>query len=125
MDKILIRDLLCHGILGIYPQERVEKQPILVNVTMFADISKAAHSRNIEDAVNYAASAELIRTRVENGNDLLVETLVTDLARLLLQAMPIERVRVRVEKLTAVQGAAGVGIEIERVSADFPQLTNY
>ena len=121
MDKIIIRDLLCHGILGIYPQERIEKQPILVNVTMFADISKAAQTKDIDDAVNYAASAELVRNRVENGNDLLVETLVTDLARLLLETMPIERVRVRVEKLTAVANAAGVGIEIERISADFDE----
>ncbi|MGB1249351.1 MAG: dihydroneopterin aldolase [Candidatus Promineifilaceae bacterium] len=119
MDKTVIRDLLCQGILGIYPHERLEKQPILVNVVMFADVSKAAQTKQIEDAINYAASAELVRERVENGDDLLVETLVVDLARLLLEAMPIERVRVRVEKLAAVKGAAGVGVEIERSSADF------
>ena len=119
MDETIIRDLLCHGILGILPHDRVEKQPILVNVVMYADVSKAAQSRNIEDAVNYAASAELIRARIETGDDLLVETLAVDLARLLLESMPIERVRVRVEKLTAVEGTAGVGVQVTRSSADF------
>ena len=42
MDQILIKDLVVRGIVGINPDERVNRQDILVNVTMWADTSPAA-----------------------------------------------------------------------------------
>ena len=51
-DKLLIQDLLLRGIVGLNDWEREKKQDILINMTMFADISAAAESDNIEDATN-------------------------------------------------------------------------
>lgn len=119
MDKIIIRDLLLRGILGINPDERVNKQDILINVVMFADIRRAAASDNIEDAVNYKSITKRIVSHVEASSDLLVEKLVTDIARLILTDFPVERVQVRVEKPGALRFAQSVGIEIDRTQADF------
>lgn len=119
MDKILIKDLRVSGILGINPEERINKQDILINVVMFTDVRQAADSEDIEHAVNYKTISDRIVDRVENGSDLLVERLVTDLARIIVTEFGVERVRVRVEKPNALQLAASVGAEIERTQADF------
>ena len=119
MDKIIIRDLLLRGIIGINPEERVKKQDILINMVIFADISKAAESDSIEDAVDYKTITKRVISHVEESSDFLVEKLVTDLAKMVIVDYNVEKVQVRVEKPGALRFAESVGIEIERTRADF------
>ena len=119
MDKIIIRDLLLRGIIGINPDERVKLQDILINIVIWADIRKAAASDAIEDAVDYKTITKRVIQHVEESSDFLVEKLVTDIARLIIMEYGVERVMVRVEKPTALRFAESVGIEIERTRADF------
>lgn len=119
MDKIIIKDLLLRGIIGINPEERVKQQDILINIVICADIRKAAASDNIEEAVDYKAITKRVIDHVENSADFLVEKLVTDIAHIILTEFQVERVRVRVEKPGALRFAQSVGIEIERHRDDF------
>lgn len=120
MDKIIIRDLLLRGIVGINPGERVNKQDILLNLVIYADIRPAAESDEIADAVNYRSITKRLIRHVEESSDYLVEKLVTDIARIVLAEFPaVHRVQVRVEKPGALRFAQSVGIEIDRTRADF------
>ncbi len=119
MDKIIISDLLLRGIVGINPDERVNRQDILINITIYADIRTAGQSDDIADAVNYKTITKRVIEHVEASSDYLVEKLVSDIARLILTEFPVERVQVRVEKPGALRFARSVGIEIERTRADF------
>ncbi|WP_420629426.1 dihydroneopterin aldolase [Candidatus Leptofilum sp.] len=119
MDKIIIRDLLLRGIIGINPDERVKLQDILINMVIWADIRQAANSDTIEDAVDYKSITKRVIQHVEESSDFLVEKLVTDLARIVITEFGVERVMVRVEKPGALRFAESVGIEIERTRADF------
>lgn len=120
MDKIIIKDLLLRGIIGINPEERVKQQDILINVVMFADINKAAGSDDIEDAVDYKTVTKRIIQHVEASSDFLVEKLVTDIARLVFEVNDkVAKVQVRVEKPGALRFAESVGIEIERTREFF------
>lgn len=119
MDKIIIKDLLVRSIIGINPEERIKKQDILINMTLFADIRQAAQSDDIVDAVNYKAITKRVIEHVENSSDFLVEKLVSDIARIVLTEFHVERIRVRVEKPGALRFAQSVGIEIERTQQDF------
>ena len=119
MDKIIVKVLLVRSIIGFNPEERVKKQDILINLILFADIRQAAQSDDIADAVNYKAITKRVIEHVEKSSDLLVEKLVTDIARLILIEFNVERVQVRVEKPGALRFARSVGIEIERSQQDF------
>lgn len=120
MDKIIIKDLLLRGILGINPDERVKRQDILVNIVLYADTRPAAASDEIEDAVNYKTITKKVIKRVEEGADFLVEKLVSDIAHMILSQHPdVQKVQVRVEKPGALRFADSVGVEIERSRADF------
>jgi len=118
-DKVLVKDLLVRGIVGINPEERVKKQDILINLVLFTDVSRAAVSDDIEDAVNYKSITKRVIQHVEEASDFLVEKLVSDIARIILAEFPVERAVVRVEKPGALRFAKSVGIEIERTRADF------
>lgn len=119
MDKIIVKDLLVRGILGINPEERVKRQDILVNLIMYANIRQAAETDDIEHAVNYKSITKRIINHIEEGSDFLVEKLVTDIAHIILSEFAVERVMVRVEKPGALRFAESVGVEIERSRADF------
>ena len=115
-DKVLIRELKVEAILGILPQERVTPQPVLINITIYTDTRRAARSKDIVDAVNYAALADAATKLTIDGKYLLIETLVEDLAALSLSLAHVEGVSVRVEKPQAVPAAGAVGVEIYRTN---------
>ena len=113
-DKVFIRDLLCRGILGINPEERVNRQDVLVNVILECDTRKAAASKEIADAVNYRTVAKGVLHLVETGDYLLVETLCADIAALCLEDPRVSACEVTVDKPTVLRFAGGVGVTIRR-----------
>jgi FolB domain-containing protein len=119
MDKIIIKDLLVRGIVGINPDERENRQDILINLTVLTDVRRAALSDDIDDALNYRTMSKRIIEHVEASSDFLVEKLATDIARLILNEFPATQVTIRVEKPGALRFARSVGVEIVRSPADF------
>ncbi len=115
LDRVFIRDLLVRGIIGINPEERKNRQDILVNVTMWTDTRPAAASDNIEDAVNYRNVAKTLIDTIEQGQPLLVERLAAELVRLCFEAdARVQAVELSVEKPTAVRFARSVGVSLYR-----------
>ena len=115
MDQIIIKDLLVRGIVGINPDERTNRQDILVNVTMWADTSVAARSDEIGDAVNYRTVTKAIIAHIEDGEPMLVERLVQEIADICLGADDrVVEAEVTVEKPGALRFARSVGITIKR-----------
>ena len=118
-DKILIRDLLVRGIIGINDWEREKKQDILINLTLGCDTRKAGRSDRIEDSLNYRSLTKAIVQYVEDSSHYLVEALAAELARISVVDFGADSVRVRVEKPGALRFAQSVGVEIERTQTDF------
>jgi FolB domain-containing protein len=118
-DRILIKDLLLRGIIGINDWEREKPQDILINVTLFANLHPAGESDDIVDAVNYRTITKKIIQHVETSQRFTVEALAADIARICLEASGVIRTRVRVEKPGALRFARSVGVEIERKRGDF------
>ncbi|MEJ2551792.1 MAG: dihydroneopterin aldolase [Anaerolineales bacterium] len=119
-DRILIKDLLLRGIIGINDWEREKRQDILINVMLFGDLRPAGESDEIADSINYRTITKQIIQHVETSQRFTVEALAADVARICLEADGVERVRVRLEKPGALRFARSVGVEIERRRGDFP-----
>ncbi|MDO9121816.1 MAG: dihydroneopterin aldolase, partial [Anaerolineaceae bacterium] len=103
MDKILIKDLLIRGVIGISEREREQPQDILVNIEISADISAAGKSDNVEDSVNYRTIAKKVLAHTETIKRHTVEALAEDIAKLCLDDKKVQSVLVRVEKPGAVR----------------------
>ena len=114
MDKVIIKNLLARGIIGINDWERKRAQNILINITMLTDTRPAAETDDIDDCINYSTMSKKIMAHAENASRLTVEALANDLARICLQEASVQRVIIRVEKPGAVRFAESVGVEIER-----------
>jgi FolB domain-containing protein len=119
LDRVVIRDLLVRGIVGINPEERRDRQDILVNVTMWADMRAAASSDDIADAVNYRTIAKALIAHIEGTQPLLVERLAADLVRICFAVDPrVQAVELAVEKPGALRFARSVGVMLYRTRAE-------
>jgi FolB domain-containing protein len=114
MDQILIKDLLVRGVIGISDRERAQPQDILINITMYTDISKVAQTDNLEDTVSYRTVAKKVLAYAEKANRYTVEALAADIAGMVLEEPGVKGVRIQVEKPGAVRFSRSVGVEIER-----------
>ncbi len=114
MDQVFISDLVAHGIIGVNDWEREQPQDIMINIVLFANLTQAGQSDDIDDSVDYSSVAKKVRAYAETARRLTVEALAADLAQLCLEEPRVEKVRVRVEKPGAVRFSRSVGVEIER-----------
>jgi FolB domain-containing protein len=114
MDKVFIKNLRAHGIIGIHPHERETPQEMLINVTICTDTRHAAQTDDIEDCVNYSTLAGKLKAHAESAARFTVEALANDLAAICLQEQGVEKVILSVEKPDAVPSAQSVGVEVER-----------
>ncbi|MBL1228229.1 dihydroneopterin aldolase [Enterococcus sp. BWB1-3] len=77
MDKIRINNLKFYAKNGVLPEERVLGQQLEFDVELRLSLSKAGHSDDVADTVNYAEVNEKIASRVNNSSYDLMEALVS------------------------------------------------
>jgi len=114
MDKVIIKDLLVRGIIGVNDWERKRPQDILINLSLFTDTRRAGETDNLEDCVNYSTMSKKVQAYAESAGRLTVEALANDLVKICFEDKRVQKVIVRVEKPGAVRFAESVGVEIER-----------
>ena len=101
-------------VIGVYDWERRIRQPVVIDLEMASDVGRAAASDDVADALDYKAVSKRVQQLVGGSSFFLVETLTERIAGLVLEEFPVPWVRVRLNKVGALRGAAGVGIVIER-----------
>jgi dihydroneopterin aldolase/D-erythro-7,8-dihydroneopterin triphosphate epimerase len=114
LTKIFIKDLVVSCIIGASKLERQEKQPVLINVTLWTDAGKAGETDDLAETVNYKDIYLEIIKLVEHGSFQLLEKLAEEIAKICLGQLRVEKVEVRVEKPKALKFAASAGVEIIR-----------
>jgi|SRR5690554_2804734 len=114
MDTVFINDLDIETVIGIYDWERKIRQVVRLNIEMSTDVSRAAASDRIEDALDYKSVAKRLIGFVEESRFQLVETLAERCAEIVLNEFPVDWLRLRLDKPGAVRGSKSVGIVIER-----------
>lgn len=114
MDTIFLHELRVDTIIGIREWERQIRQTVSIDLEMGADISRAAASDDIEDALNYKLVAKRVQQFVAESSFQLVETLAEKIADIVLSEFDVPWVEVRVNKPGAIRGAQDVGVKIRR-----------
>lgn len=113
-DRIFIKDLFLRAIIGINDDERINRQDVLINISLETDTQQAGHSDSINDAVNYRSVAKQIIDRVESSQFFLVEKMAEEIAQLCLADERVQQATVTVEKPAALRFAQSVGVTITR-----------
>jgi dihydroneopterin aldolase len=114
MDIVYIRELEVRTIIGIYDWEREQQQVVSMDLEMGSDITRAAATDSIEQALDYKAVAKRIIQFVEGSEFFLVETLAERIAEIVLKEFSVPWLKLRLGKPGAVTGSRDVGVVIER-----------
>ncbi|HSG45660.1 MAG TPA: dihydroneopterin aldolase [Anaerolineales bacterium] len=114
MDKVIIKNLLARGIIGIRDWERKREQDILINIILYTNTHQAAETDDIHNCADYSTISKKVQAHAESAGRFTVEALANDLAKLCLEEDNVLKVKVRVEKPGAVRFAESVGVEVER-----------
>ena len=113
-DAVFIKGLKVEAVIGVYDWERVITQPLLIDITLETDMSKAAISDDVADALNYKAVCDDVDNWCKQIEAKLLEHLAEQLAAKILTKYPCQKVTLSVAKPTAIKEAEAVGVKIVR-----------
>ena len=115
-DFVKIKGLKVNAVIGVFDWERAIEQPLLIDVTMATDISKAGKSDDINDAINYKEVCDDITELCQQTKALLIERLAELIAAHILSKYNTTQVEVSVAKPTAISAAEAVTVQITRTA---------
>lgn len=99
MDKILIHGLELFAYHGVNPEEKEQGQTFVLDITLFADLSRARQSDRLEDTVNYAAVRKTVQRAFTQKSYDLIERAAQAVCGAVLEEHPkVEEVRLLLKK---------------------------
>ena len=112
MAIIRINDLKVRTLIGAYAWERVNKQELVINITIEYDASKACFSDKLKDALNYESVSDKVIKTVQRSRYVLLEKLVNKLLTCIMIDRRVKAAYVRVDKPHALPQARSVSFEL-------------
>ncbi|PWN54351.1 Dihydropteroate synthase [Violaceomyces palustris] len=131
-DKVIVRDLVINTILGVNPWEREDRQDVRLNLVIYSGLERlrqaSRKTSGVADVVNrphnYRTIVRSISDYVEASSYKTVESLATSIARVAIMQNRVERIKVRVDKPSAIMYADSAGVEVDRSRSFFEEEAN-
>lgn len=114
MGKIYLQGLTCQAFIGVWAWEKRIQQTLTMDITMETSFQDSAASDRLEDALNYQQVADRVTEHTAQSRVKLLETLVDQLADLILDEFPVTAVTIKLDKGSAVKNVKQVGVILER-----------
>ncbi len=105
MDVIRIDGIRAFGRHGADPGERDAAQPFDVAVVIESDLSPAAGSDDLRDAIDYSVMRDAVVRIIEATSFRLIERLAAEIARTVLEDPRIAHAEITIAKPGILQGA--------------------
>ena len=122
-DVVFVKGLKVEAVIGVYDWERAITQPLLIDITLETDISAAAVSDDVSDALSYKEVCDDVSEWCKEIQAKLLEHLAELIVDKLLTKYACHKITFRIAKPTAIAQADAVGVQITRyasVSTDEP-----
>lgn len=113
-SKLIIRDLAFMMSIGVYEQEKLAKQRVLISADVELLAPPKSERDDIADVLSYDDVIRDIEGLCGGGHVHLVERLAEDIANAILNYNQVKSCKVTVEKPDIYENARSVGIEIIR-----------
>jgi dihydroneopterin aldolase len=102
MEEIIIKGLKIFAYHGVNPEETENGQEFELDITMFADLSVARKSDDLEDTINYAKARKIINAAMCDKPYKLIERVADEVAERLIDNFDsLKRVEVLLKKPNA------------------------
>lgn len=114
MAKIRIKDLLIRTYIGFNPEELVNKQDVIINMEIEAEIPKDAMLKDEPvDIFDYKTITKKVISHVQDGRFKLLEVLTQSILDIVMEDEKVQWAKVEVDKPHALRFAESVSIEME------------
>ena len=116
MALIRVKNLLLRTYIGFNPEEIANKQDVVINVAIEADISEESLLADEPDGIyNYKTITKQIIELVQDNRFKLLEVLTKNILDLIMTDVRVSRARVEVDKPHALRFAESVSFEMEAI----------
>ncbi|MNZ42570.1 D-erythro-7,8-dihydroneopterin triphosphate epimerase [compost metagenome] len=112
MARIRVKDLRVRTYIGIKEEEILNKQDVLINLTILYPAGDAVQVNDIEHALNYRTITKAIIQHVEENRFALLERLTQELLDLVMAHPAVRYAEVEVDKPHALRFAESVSIAL-------------
>ena len=114
MDKIEIKELEIFANHGVFPEENVLGQKFVISATLYTSTRAAGLTDDLTASIHYGEVSQMITRFVQEHTYKLLETVVENLARMLLLTLPsLQKVTLKIKKPWAP-----VGLPLKTVSVE-------
>ena len=117
-DLIFLNDFVIQASIGVYKHEKEITQPLRINIIAKVKNPKKINDNNLHSVVCYNQISKKIKKIIKSGHTILLEKLAEKIFQECFKNKRIETMKIRLEKLDAIQGAESAGIEVERSRAE-------
>ena len=114
MDKIFLKNLRVKTKIGLFEWEKQIDQLISIDLEAGFDIKKAAKTDDVEHSLDYKNLSNKVKDYVDMNTHELIETLIENIAQMILKEFPVEYISLSISKPGAIRGSQDVGISITR-----------
>lgn len=112
MARIRVKDLRLRTFIGINEDEILNKQDVLINLTILYAAQEAVRDNDIDHALNYRTITKAIIAHVESNRFALLERLTQELLDLVMANESVLHAEVEVDKPHALRFAESVSITL-------------
>lgn len=113
MAIIRIKNLLVRTIIGFNPEERVNRQDVIINAEIETDVTEAIKTDNQLGIYDYKAITKAIIALVQDSKFRLLEKLTHEVLQLIMQDQRVIRAKVEIDKPQALRFSESVSVELE------------
>ncbi len=113
-DVVFVKGLKVEAVIGVYEWERAITQPLLIDIALETDISDAAVSDDVNDALSYKEVCDDVSEWCKEIQAKLLEHLAGKISDKLLAKYACQKVTLSIAKPTAIKQADAVGVQITR-----------
>ena len=112
MARIRVKDLRLRTYIGIKEEEILNRQDVLINLTILYPAQQAVADNVIEQALNYRTITKAVIAHVEGNRFALLERLTQEILDLVMTHPAVRYAEVEVDKPHALRFAESVSITL-------------
>ena len=113
-DLIFLNDFMIDANIGVYKHEKIKSQPLRINIIAKVKNPKKINDDKLYSVVCYNQISKKIKKIIKSGHTILLEKLAEKIFQECFKNKRIQTIKIRFEKLDAIEEAESAGIEVER-----------
>jgi D-erythro-7,8-dihydroneopterin triphosphate epimerase len=113
MAIIRVKNLLIRTYIGFNEEELRNKQDVVINMTINANVDKAIANDDVDNSYNYKIITKKVIALVQEGKFKMLENLTQQILDVIIANPQVEWAKVEVDKPHALRFAESVSVELE------------